>query len=137
MTKDLFEHKVKYYSNGNIDFEMYLKNGRLHRDGDLPAVIHYLDTGTMYSEEYYIDGQYHRERGYAFIRYSTVLSKKITKHFLYGIEIHRTKKVKYLTEFKKFKELSINDKTLIILNYKHENPLIQHYCQKELYVTQL
>lgn len=52
--------------------ETWLLNGVKHRDGDLPAVICYdLDLGgdSKESEEYYINGELHRNNGPALIRY--------------------------------------------------------------------
>ena len=36
-------------------------DGRLHREGDRPAMINYRGNGTIQSQRWYRDGLYHRE----------------------------------------------------------------------------
>ena len=61
------EYVKEYWGNtGNTE---YYKNGVLHRDGDLPAVI-----SARGDLEYYKNGRRHRENGPAVIRKNGVCS---------------------------------------------------------------
>jgi antitoxin component YwqK of YwqJK toxin-antitoxin module len=59
----------EYYPNGMIKNVCYYKNGKLHRNGDLPAKISFSEDGNRNSEEWYRLGQLHRNKGPARIGY--------------------------------------------------------------------
>ena len=64
----MIKPEFSYYSNGQIQYEYYYLNNKLHRvDG--PAYISYYQDGKIYSEHYFLNGKHHREDGPAFIRY--------------------------------------------------------------------
>ena len=56
--------QITKHSNGKIKWKRWLnKNGRLHREGDLPASISFRHDGTKIEEIWAIDGRRHREGG--------------------------------------------------------------------------
>ena len=57
-----------YYDNGNVRFEEYWLNGKLHRE-DVPAFISYYENGNVEFEAYYLNDKRHREDGPAIIWY--------------------------------------------------------------------
>lgn len=63
------ESKPKeFYSSSGVlrSVGWYLPNGKLHREYG-PAYIRYTENGTVYGEEFYLDGMRHREDGPAYI----------------------------------------------------------------------
>ncbi len=63
------ECKRCYYDSGEIFLEEYFKDGELHRD-NLPAYISYFPCGRVKLEGYYKNGYCTREDGPAFICYN-------------------------------------------------------------------
>ena len=57
-----------WYENGQITTECWFRDGKLHRDGDLPAVIFY-ENGQIIRERWYRDDKQHRDDGPAVIWY--------------------------------------------------------------------
>jgi hypothetical protein len=51
-----------------IIYDSFKRAGELHRE-DGPACIVYYEDGTIYCEQYCINGMFHREVGPAFIKY--------------------------------------------------------------------
>lgn len=45
---------IKYYENGNIDYEEYWFEGNFHRNDNKPAIIKYYEDGRLESEAYYL-----------------------------------------------------------------------------------
>jgi antitoxin component YwqK of YwqJK toxin-antitoxin module len=45
-----------WYSNGTLWNEEYYLNGELHREGDLPAYREWYSNGTLWNEKYYLKG---------------------------------------------------------------------------------
>jgi antitoxin component YwqK of YwqJK toxin-antitoxin module len=120
---------ICYFDNGKISREEYFVNGELHRGDNKPAVISYYFSGEICSERYFVNGQSHRDGGKpAYVDY--YLNGKISFSVYLIDNVVMTNK--QVNEFKKFEKLIKNDKSLIILNHKHINPLIQNYCQREL-----
>ena len=60
---------IEYNESGSIWRESYYMEGECHREG-LPADIGYYEDGALESEEYYIEGERHREDGPAVIKYN-------------------------------------------------------------------
>lgn len=52
---------VLYFENFILRKEKWTKNGGMHRDGDLPAIISYHENGNKQEEEWYKNGEMHRE----------------------------------------------------------------------------
>jgi len=52
---------IDYYQDGNVRRESYYKNGELYREGDNPASIDYYQDGNVQRESYYRNGKLHRE----------------------------------------------------------------------------
>jgi antitoxin component YwqK of YwqJK toxin-antitoxin module len=75
-----------YYPNGNIYTEEYFINGIYHR-GDGPAYIGYYTTGSIKYEEYLFNGRCHREDGPAWTQYYANGSINFEKYYLNGEEI--------------------------------------------------
>jgi len=60
---------IRYYKNGNIQNEAWIKNGKYHRI-DAPANIEYFVTGEILAEEWFKNDKHHRPGGApAFISY--------------------------------------------------------------------
>lgn len=60
---------INHYENGNVAYEKYKKNSKLHRlDG--PAMLIYFKSSKIYKELYYKDDVLHRENGAAEIEYN-------------------------------------------------------------------
>ena len=49
--------EIHYRTNGSVQCEFFIKNGRLHRDGDRPADIHYETNGSVQCEFFYKEGR--------------------------------------------------------------------------------
>ena len=47
--------KITYYDNGNISSEQYFLNGKYHRENG-PAIIRYYQDGKIEHESYYLNG---------------------------------------------------------------------------------
>jgi len=63
---------IKYYDNGNIEYEEYWINNIRHRlDG--PAYIEYDETGKAKYQDYYINGKFHTNEYF----FKTLLKLKI------------------------------------------------------------
>ena len=53
---------IAYYKNGNIMYEDWYRNGNRHRDGDLPAYIEYYDNkGLIYFKSWWKNNEKHRD----------------------------------------------------------------------------
>jgi len=59
------EYVVDYYDNGEILSKSYLLNGELHRENGY-AFKGYYNNGNILSESYLLNGKLHRENGIAF-----------------------------------------------------------------------
>ena len=55
------EHRVYYYENGEKMYEEWFRNGQLHREGNKPAYIKYYENGKKEYETWWKNGQRHRE----------------------------------------------------------------------------
>jgi antitoxin component YwqK of YwqJK toxin-antitoxin module len=120
---------IYYYESGIVSCEQYYRNGELNRDGDLPSIVYYHQDGNISYEEYCLNGKPHRENGLpAVINYLLNGKTRSKGYYINGLEIDKEE----LEEFEKFKILYKDDLSMLVLNSKHENPMIQHYCQKEL-----
>ena len=63
------EKHVKYYKNGNIEYEEWmLPNGDHHRE-DGPAKIWYNEDGSKDYEHWFNNGKWHREEGPSYINW--------------------------------------------------------------------
>jgi antitoxin component YwqK of YwqJK toxin-antitoxin module len=159
MTKNKKTIKHRFYLNGNVESKEYYKNGVLHRDGDLPAVINYRKNGIVNYKHYYDDGKLNRDGDLpAVLTYhpeGTLAYEGYYKNWLmhrdgglpsgitYTIDGQISHKIYYINgkcmsdeivkEFETFKSLYSYDPTIILLNSKHKNLIIQNYCQKLLY----
>lgn len=54
---------IKYYKNGNIKYETYKKDGKMHNIDDNPAYIDYYPEGNKKTEIYYNNDKYYRDYG--------------------------------------------------------------------------
>ena len=108
-------HKINYYKNGNIQYERYYFNGKLHRK-DGPAVICYYENGNKYYEEYYINGESHNEDGPAIIYYYENGIIQYEKYY-YNDKLHRENKPAIIRYYKdgsiECKEYYINGKFIM------------------------
>ena len=120
----------RYRDTGNVFSEKYFnKHGKLHRDGDLPALIMYTQEATVYYKEYKQNGKLHREGGKpATISYDQNGKITVEEYFIDDIEVTK----KECNEFKRFKKQYQDDITTISLNLKHKNLIIRNYCRKYL-----
>jgi antitoxin component YwqK of YwqJK toxin-antitoxin module len=50
-----------YYINNKTHLSVWYKNGKLHRDGDLPAYIKYFTTGNVYIKQWFQNDKSHRD----------------------------------------------------------------------------
>lgn len=55
--------------NGKVGCEIYYKDGKRHRLGNLPAYITYYDDGSIYMTEYWVNGMRYRDDGFNLIWY--------------------------------------------------------------------
>jgi len=58
------EYIVTYYSNGKIRNEEYFLNGELHRENGI-AFKSWYSNGNKCNEQYFLNGELHREHGIA------------------------------------------------------------------------
>jgi len=54
---------IRYYKNGNIEYEEYYINNQLHRLNG-PAIIKYENNGTVISSYFWIRGMYYTKEDY-------------------------------------------------------------------------
>jgi len=66
--EELAQPTYTYYSNGQVEVEQWLLDGKLHRE-DGPAWIEYYPDGQVRAEWWRLDGLLHREDGPARISY--------------------------------------------------------------------
>ena len=53
---------ILYHYNGNVEYEMYMRNGKMHRDiEDGPASIQYDENGKIKSESFVVNGKIFRD----------------------------------------------------------------------------
>lgn len=52
---------IEYLLNGSKERESYYKNGKRHREYDLPAFIAYSESGKKNYESWFVNGKQHRE----------------------------------------------------------------------------
>ena len=64
----MIKPEFSYYSNGQIKSEQYFLNGKYHRENG-PAFIFYYKNGKISYEYYYLNNKCHRENGPAYISY--------------------------------------------------------------------
>jgi antitoxin component YwqK of YwqJK toxin-antitoxin module len=70
--------KKEYYPDGNLAYECYYLNGKIHRENG-PAFIYYYKNGNIGSESHYINGKYLTEEEW----YSRLTTKQKV-NILYG-----------------------------------------------------
>ena len=51
---------IKFYNNGNVASETYIKGQEEDRDGDKPAYVRYYEDGALKTHRFYINGLIHR-----------------------------------------------------------------------------
>jgi len=56
-----YEYKVTHRDDASVERELFWKEGRIHREGDRPAVVWYRADGSVEREAFYKEGQLHRE----------------------------------------------------------------------------
>ena len=54
--------EIWYHEDGSIRKEQWYKDGELHREGDKPAKITYLSDGSIWEEQWFKDGNHVRTR---------------------------------------------------------------------------
>lgn len=78
---------ITYHQNGNISYEEYFFNKKLHRiDG--PAMISYNENGSKSCESYFLNGKRHRIAGPAYIWFNIDGSERIVQYYENGF-LHR------------------------------------------------
>ena len=78
-----------HWSGSNLEFVEYRKNGKIHRDGDNPAVVHHNGDGIIKSVSYYKNGERHRvEDKPAWVWYYNDGSVEIETYYKDG-RVHR------------------------------------------------
>ena len=55
--------KIGFWKDGTVRFEEFYKEGFQHRDGDLPAEVWYYSDGKVWYELFYKEGLQHRDGG--------------------------------------------------------------------------
>jgi len=53
---------IHYRTNGTVQCEFFYKRGRIHRDGDRPADIHYETDGSVQCEFFYKEGRQYKPK---------------------------------------------------------------------------
>lgn len=94
------EYQIEHYPNGKIKYERWYKNGKFHRDTDLPSKITYFENGQKNYEYYYKDGILSRDKDLpAVIRYNRLnnISAKYQETWYSNGKIHRDNKPAVLT----------------------------------------
>jgi antitoxin component YwqK of YwqJK toxin-antitoxin module len=56
-----YEYKVTHRDDGTLMWEEFFKEGQLHREGDRPAWVSYRADGSVEWEQFWKKGQRHRE----------------------------------------------------------------------------
>ena len=79
--------EIKYYDNGNKEFEEYFLNGKRHRENDLPDYQSWYYNGDKCCVIYHINGKEHRENGLpAFQSWYENGNKKYEEYYINGKE---------------------------------------------------
>ena len=81
---------IKYYDNGQKEFEVYYLDGKRHRE-DGPAAQWWYKNGQKEMEIYYLDDKRHREDGPAYQWWYDNGQKCLKKYHLDGKEYSRRK----------------------------------------------
>ena len=55
-----YEYKVTHRDDASVERELFWKEGRIHREGDRPAVVWYRADGSVEREAFYKECQRHR-----------------------------------------------------------------------------
>jgi antitoxin component YwqK of YwqJK toxin-antitoxin module len=61
MAQDSYAYRVSTRKDGSVVNELFYKNNEYHREGDLPAVIHYFADGSIVNKLFYKNNLCHRE----------------------------------------------------------------------------
>ena len=77
------EKSVGYYANGSIEYEEWYQNGERHRE-DGPAFIRYYANGSVKYEAWSQNDKLHREDGPAYIEYDQDGSVEIDRWWFEG-----------------------------------------------------
>lgn len=109
---------LTYRGTGSISSETWLNDGQYHRE-DAPAVIKYYENGSVQSEEWYINDKLHREDGPAEIYYDEAGSVEVEAYHINGKELSKSDFEKVTKEIKKT-EISSPDKSTD--KPKHKGP---------------
>ena len=80
--------RIVRHSNGNVKDEMWYKNGKIHRDGDLPAVFQYYPDGELEFEFWMKEDKKHRVDNPAVIKYYKSGKIDLIIYYVEGL-IHR------------------------------------------------
>jgi antitoxin component YwqK of YwqJK toxin-antitoxin module len=78
---------ISYFDNGSLRSESYYINGEYHRK-DGPATIEYYRDASIHSQLFYVNGKRHREDGPAHIYYNTDGSISYKEYYINN-ELHR------------------------------------------------
>jgi hypothetical protein len=79
---------ISYLSTGTLKLEEYWKNGKQHREGDKPAYIYYFKNGGR-EESYYKDGYVHRKGKPAYIDYGPDGSVREEIYYNTGLRVDK------------------------------------------------
>jgi antitoxin component YwqK of YwqJK toxin-antitoxin module len=77
---------VEYYENGQIQYQGWYKNGKLHNENG-PAFISYYKNGQINYQHWYINGEIHNENGPALIYYYENGQIKFQDWYINGEEL--------------------------------------------------
>lgn len=84
----MIEVMKEYYDNGNIWFEYYILDKKIHRK-DGPAYIEYHQDGNIWFLHYYLNGLKHREDGPAHIEYDEKNRNILLEEYYLNGKCHR------------------------------------------------
>lgn len=92
----LGDREYRKYKNGD---EKWYKDGKLHRDNDLPAIIEIFDNEKLFHEAWYMNGKRHRKYNHASVFYYHHSNGKKFESWWKNGELHREEGPAYIEYF--------------------------------------
>src|SRR6056297_1456176 len=85
--------RIKYYENGQKEYEYYYLNGEYHRENG-PAFQWWYENGQKQYESYYLNGKRHRENGPAYQWWYENGQKEYEFYYLNGEKVSKEEVMK-------------------------------------------
>ena len=123
---------IYYHKNGKVGNKRWFKNGKNHREDDLPAWIEYYENGNKKEEQWYKDGELHRDNLPAWIEYYENRNKKTERWYQNGKRESSLENNTYLPALIEYYENeNVKGKTW------YKNGKCQSYIKENIYLPAL